>query len=291
MNLLSVAMGLIVGLLAAPILMAATHDEPLAEDQVDLSPKTTANKPFFSRYDVESRQSLLAKGRALLSDVKDSTFGYDEEAFYFLVALVNKMPPDLLKPDEDGTPYAALLSLPSNFRGQPVTLHGAYFSVEPFRVPSLALRKDIPILYACTLREHPLNQVRPLATVVVIDDPTPYLKAMDDVRVKGYFYKVWKYDGTQGVGVAPLLIARRLEKEEVAPVDAGSYGSVVVGKLSVGIVLGVMAILFGGYLLARQYTRGKRGAIRSPVAHKFHLYRPGLPLASDTPPGKGIGSP
>ncbi len=47
---------------------------------------------------------MIQKGKALLSDVKDNDFDYNEEAFYWLVAHVYKFPAELMKPDKDDTP-------------------------------------------------------------------------------------------------------------------------------------------------------------------------------------------
>jgi hypothetical protein len=257
-----------------------------------LTPQETKAPPVFTRYDDESWEKLLEKGKALLGDVKDNTFGYDEEAFYWLAAHVNELPPDFLKPDEECTAYSALLALPSSYRGQPVTLRGVYISVEPFHVPVLALRKDVSTLYACTVREHPLEQVRPLATVIVIDDPTPYLRVFDPVQFKGYFYKIRQYEGTQGIGSAPVLIARRLEPEEVTRADANSYGGTMANKLSIGIALGLLAVVFAGFFLARQFTSARRSAQSARPVHKFRLRRPD-PISfppGGSPTGEGGGS-
>ena len=153
----------------------------------------------------------------LLADVKDSTFGYDEAAFYRLAGEVGKMPDDLLKPDEETLAYKTLLAVPSNFRGQPVTIRGQYMYVAPFEVNIDSLKKDVPKLYECTVRELPMDQVKPICTVVTIENPLGHLKQGDDVITKGFFYKVRAYEGTKGIGYAPMLVARRLEAALAAP--------------------------------------------------------------------------
>ena len=181
-----------------------------------LTPEDYKAPPLFSQYDDATWEALLKKGKTLLGDVKDNTFGYDEAAFYWLVAHVFKMSDDLLKPDEETLAYKTLLAVPSNFRGQPVTLRGQYMYVAPFEVTIEALKKDVPKLYECTVRELPMDQVRPMCTVITIENPLTYLKPGDDVLVKGYFYKVRAFEGTKGPGYAPMIIAKRL-----VPVNPG----------------------------------------------------------------------
>jgi hypothetical protein len=259
--------------------------------------------PIFSRYDDETWQKLLAKGRTLLEDVKDETFGYDEEAFYWLVAHVNKLPPELMKPDSEGVAYKILLSQASALRGTPVTIRGVYMIVSPFNVSIEALRKDVPILYECSIRELPLNEYRPIATVITTEDPMTYLRAGDEVLVKGYFYKVRQYTGNKGVTVAPMLVAQRLEPIGGMPDDAkraGARSSAARGDTFGGAMadpylitmIALIVLMAGGffYIKSRQRSKNAQNATsqRPYRVHKFRLRRPDLP----TPPaGGGPGSP
>jgi hypothetical protein len=268
-----------------------------------LTPEEIKELPLFSRYDDETWQKLLAKGKTLLEDVKDETFGYDEEAFYWLVAHVNKLPPELMKPDSEGVAYKILLSQASALRGTPVTIRGVYMSVAPFNVAIQALRKDAPILYECTIRELPMQEARPIATVITTEDPMTYLRAGDEVLVKGYFYKVRQYQGTKGVGLAPMLVAQRLEPIGGMPDDAkraGARSSAARGDSFGGAMadpylitmIALIVLMAGGffYIKSRQRSKNAQHATsqRSYRVHKFRLRRPDLP----TPPaGGGPGSP
>ena len=244
--------------------------------------------PVFRRYEIP-----WEKGDALLTDVRDETFGYDEAAFYWLVAQVNKLPPDLLKPDKEFTAYRTLLALPSSYRGQPVTIRGAYMSVAPFRVPVLALQKDVPYLYECSIREYPLDEERPIATVVVIEDPTTYIKALDNVQVKGYFYKVRKYQGTKSIGLAPMLIARRIELEESLPSPLVPAASPIRSdQMFLGLMIVGIALLAVAFFALRQRSKGKPHAESIHPVHRFRLRREHRPAApGDSGSGGESGGP
>jgi hypothetical protein len=259
-----------------------------------LTPEEIKELPVFSRYDAATWDKMLQKGNALLEDVKDNTFGYDEEAFYWLVYHVNRLKPDLLKPDDECVPYPSLVALPSSFRGQPVTLTGRYMSAYKFRVPVLALQKDVPFLFECTLKEHPADQVRPVATVITSEDPTLYLHVGDDVRVKGYFYKVRAYQGTRGEGFAPMLIAQRLEPDEGAAPgsgltsDTGRRGGGPFSDPYLVMMIAVVIILMIAFVAVRMQLRKPKPHApreRPNQVHRFRLRRPDR----IEPPGTGGG--
>jgi len=242
--------------------------------QKEMTLEEIKDLPVIKRLDIP-----FEKGEALLGDVKDETFGYGESAFYWLVDKVANMPVEAFKPSGDALPYSALLSLPSGYRGQPVTIRGVYMTVTPFRTPILALRRNVPVLYECIIREHPIEQQRPIATVVVIDDPMTYLKAEDHVVVKGYFYKVRAYKGTMGESICPMLVARRLEPEE------GHRGT-----LSLAYLMGALVLVMGvAFLWIRQRTKAKANAADPRPVHRFRLRRPDRfePPAVTGPGGEG----
>lgn len=268
-----------------PDAKGADEAAKLAPGQKEMTLDEIKDLPILKRLDIP-----YEKGEALLADVKDETFGYGESAFYWLVDKVAKMPLEAFKPDAEFVPYGALLSLPSGYRGTPVTIRGVYIFVTPFRTPVLALRKDVPVLYECTIREHPIDEERPIATVVVTEDPMPYLRADDFVVVKGYFYKVRKYEGTKGVSICPMLIARRLELEEQRPGTA--LRALPAGAntwLPVYLMVGLVVVMGIGFLWIRQRTKAKVNAPGTRPIHRFHLRRPDRPEppADAGPPGEG----
>jgi len=261
-------------------------------------PEPPKKLPLFSQYDDATWEALLKKGNTLLGDVKDNTFGYDEKAFYWLVAHVFKMSDDLLKPDEETLAYKTLLATPSMYRGQPVTLRGQYMYVAPFEVTIEALKKDVPKLYECTVRELPMDQVRPMCTVITIENPLTYLKPGDDVLVKGYFYKIREFEGTKGPGHAPLLIAKRLlpvtEAVGTSTVHTGTPGSGVFSANPYLIpTIAVIAVLMIGFFYVKVRNKPKVHATnrRPNPVHRFRLRRPDLasPPGDARPGGEGGG--
>ena len=285
-----------------PPALAATEESPppappSAEEAKPPETTTGEKKPaaekgreprVLHRFDI-----AWEKGDALLSDVKDNTFGYDEEAFFWVLYKVTKTPPEILKPDEEMMRYSTLLAMPSSHRGHLVTLRGVYLSAAPIRMPVLALQRAIPMFYECNVREEPANQVRPLATVIVIDDPMQYLQAEDSVRVTGYFYKIRQYEGNKGIGFAPMIIAQRLEPETgpVAPVSGGASALPYSDQMRLGVMFAVLAALVIGFFFVRQYIRPKSHATSKPQVHKFRLRRPDRvePPGGGGPGGEGGG--
>jgi hypothetical protein len=265
--------------------------KPLTEEEVK-------ELPPLKRFDIS-----IEKGEELLKDVRDDTFGYDESAFYYMLDKVLKTPADSFKPDAQVTPYKALLAMPSSYRGQAVTIRGVYMTAYPFSPPPLAIWKDVHTVYECSIREPPMNEHRPIATVIVIDDPMTYLRAGDDVLVKGYFYKVRAYEFRRsddaggivtGKDVAPLLIARRLEPEEagspLARLAPGpSLFSVGGDWTCAGLMIAAVLLLGGAFFYLLSRTRAKSHAPSERPVHKFRLRRPDR-IEPPAPGGAGDAS-
>lgn len=251
--------------------------------------------PILKRYEMPTE-----KFEAYLGDVKDHTFGYDEPAFYAIMAFINKLPPKLLVPaaDDEDTPYSQLLAMPSSYRGQPVTIRGAYMLVTPWHVPVAALGKDVPRLFTVTLRELPLEKPMPVATVMVMEDPMTYLTVEDEVRVKGYFYKIRDYEGTKGKGEAPMILARRLEPVggDTTGYIRGSRSTATLGQLISDPLFDLMVVAVVVMIVVFVYVRFRFRPVKKtygknkypfPV-HRFRLRRDDR----HGPPGPtGAGSP
>ena len=277
---------------------APPEEKPAGEEAgpKKLTPEEIRELPILKRFEIPA-DVPIEKIDTILGDVKDETFGYDEPAFYTLVSVVSKLPADLMKPDEETVPYSQLLSTPSSFRGKPVTLRGVYMTVAPWRVPVVAIAKDIPRLFTCTIREKPMEQKRPVATVVVLEDPMPDFKAFDEVRVKGYFYKVRKYEGSKGVGYAPMLVAQRLEPDVSGPrpFEGPAPGSPM---FSLGLYAplaafmgGALIVLFIVFFYVKRMGRSTTDANRKRLPHRIRLQRPDQPgpLEDRGPGGEGGG--
>jgi len=245
--------------------------------------------PLLRRYELP-----LEKGQELLADVQDHTFGYDESAFWWMVHLVAGLPPKAFEPGRGTTGYAQLLAMPSAYRGKPVTIKGAYGSCSPFETPVLAVRKDVPTLYECNIRELPLEEQRPVATVIVLENPMEYLRVWDVVKVRGYFYKVRRYEKQKGgEGLAPMLVAKRLVpegptagREPSSTLDLGST------NVLLAIMIGAILLLGVAYVFLRYKTKATPHAARQGTGHRFQLRRSDRDeSAGDGRPGGESGRP
>jgi len=272
----------------------AADQKPAGTGPRELKLEDIRDLPLLRRYDLP-----FEKGEALLNDVKDETFGYDESAFWWVVSQVEHLPPETFEPKEITAGFPQLLALPKSYRGKLVTIRGMYLTCAPFETPVLAIRKDIPTLYECNIRELPIEEERPVATVICIENPMDYLFRGDIVKVRGFFYKVRAYQGSKGPGLAPMLITRRLVPEgRRLPGAAGEKGGVGRSLLAAGsttcVVLMVAAILvLGGlYFYLRVKTKASPHAPRERTGHRIRLRRPGGDQpAGDTRPGDEGGRP
>jgi len=255
---------------------AQTQEQPKGQKTMRL--EDIKDLPLLKRYELP-----LEKGEQLLADVNDNTFGYDESAFWWLVHMVAGMPVEAFQPGKVTTGYAQLLAMPSAYRGKPVTIRGAYMTCAPFETPVLAIRKDVPTLYECNIRELPLEEERPVATVIVTEDPMAYLQVWDVVKVRGYFYKVRRYKGSKGEGLAPMLVAQRLVPE--GPTGRGPSSTVDMGSTTILLVLMIAAIVLLGvaYVFLRYKTKATPHAAHQGTGHRFQLRRP----HRDEPAGDG----
>lgn len=264
---------------------AETPEQPKGQKTMRL--EDIKDLPILKRYELP-----LEKGDALLADVNDNTFGYDESAFWWVVHQVAGMPVEAFQPDKVTTGYAQLLAMPSAYRGKPVTIRGAYMTCAPFETPVLAIRKDVPTLYECNIRELPLEEERPVATVIVTKDPMAYLRVWDVVKVRGYFYKVRRYKGSKGEGLAPMVVAQRLVPE--GPTRQGPSSTVDMGSTTILLVLMIAAIVLLGvaYVFLRYKTKATPHAAHQGTGHRFQLRRPDRDEpAGDGGPGSEGGQP
>jgi len=258
---------------------------PKTLDEEDLS-----HLPVLGRFNLP-----FEKGRDMLADVKDDTFSYDEPAFYWLIELLSRPNAERLTPGpgDENLPFEQLMATPSSFRGQIVTLQGVYARVSPWKVPVEAIARKVPTLYTCEIREEPLDRLMPVATVIVLEDPMPHFKMGDEVRVKGYFYKVRQYEGDQSVSFAPMIIAQRIEPA-VLPVTGGSsrLPTSLVGLFKdpgTAIMLALILVMVIAFFFIRSRVKARSHATsKMPyLRHRFRLQRDDR---TGTPGPDGTGS-
>jgi len=255
---------------AEPAPKKSPPGKPIGDGMREMTLDEIRDLPVLKRLDLP-----FEKGEAWLSDVKDYTFHYDESALWWLVHLVGKLPEVAFKPDAMVTGFLELLATPTAHRGKPVTIRGVYLTASPLPTPVLALRKDIPMLYVCNIRELPTTERRPIATVIVIEDPMTYLKQYDTVRVKGYFYKIRRYEDNQGnQHDAPMLVGRRLELAQQEPVSLPARPGMSRDQVLLAFMIPLVVLLAGAFLWLRHRNKARYHAASARPIHRFRLRRP-----------------
>ncbi len=150
----------------------------------------------------------LSHGLALLRDVRDNVFSFDDPAFYWFCRFVKRAAPaadDQISETETGVPWHFLLERPSDYRGRLVVIAGRLLRRSQFEMTN---RREVGTLYQCELVE---AGTRAICTVIVTEDPQA-IPIRSWVRTKGYFIKVRAFRTDAGTtGAGPLLVARRLE--------------------------------------------------------------------------------
>ena len=150
----------------------------------------------------------LARGLALLRDVRDNVFSFDDPAFYWFCRFVRRDAPAAayqISETETSVPWRFLLERPSDYRGGLVVIAGRLLRRSQFEVTN---RREVGTLYQCELVE---AGTRAICTVIVTADPQA-IPIRSWVRTKGYFIKVRAFRTDAGMaGAGPLLVARCLE--------------------------------------------------------------------------------
>ncbi len=150
----------------------------------------------------------LKHGLALLRDVRDNVFSFDDPAFYWFCRFVKRdalVAAYQIGESETSVPWRFLLERPSDYRGRLVVIAGRLLRRSQFEVTN---RRDVGTLYQCELVE---AGTRAICTVITTEDPQA-IPLRSWVRTKGYFIKVRAFRTDAGAaGAGPLLVARRLE--------------------------------------------------------------------------------
>jgi hypothetical protein len=195
----------------------------------------------------------FAAGQALLSDVRDGSFSFDEPAFYWLARRVKFADPDSafdITEDEVLVPWKYLLERPSDYRGQLVLIEGSL--ARKYAWTSQGLGYDLGQLHQAELFD---PRSRGFCTVVCIE-PLDNVPVNAWVRGKGYFLKVRQFQTADGAaGYAPLLVARRLAavQQPISVTDSVRWSTGRWGGLAWGATL--LALLLGGWWVLRRHAR------------------------------------
>jgi hypothetical protein len=227
---------------------------PLAADEFfappDLDNRDPSPRPVAARSDYASADPHLDP--ELLAGVKDNTLGVraeEAEAFFAvldqarhvpLTALAEIAPPKVL--------HADLMSEPALYRGEPITIVGDLWRLHEF--PASSNPYDLTRLYEAWIFTSDSGP-RPYRVVAsaVDGDLKPGADRRTPVRVTGYFFKREGYESSDGVQVAPTLLAGRIERHGALTATAAERDQLpmMLGVVvALGLILAATLVSFAG---------------------------------------------
>lgn len=165
------------------------------------------------------RRSTQA-GVALLADIEDGEFSFDDEGFYWFCGFLREHPDALARTDcqgEDVVPWQYLMERPSDYRGRAVCIEGRFLREQP--PYDVDTRPGVGRLRQVDMGVAGSNAI---ATLVLVDPP-PKTPKRSLIRAHGFFIKVrsFRTEGG-GEGAGPLFVARSFEILESAGGFAGT---------------------------------------------------------------------
>lgn len=229
-------------------------DTPLEPDEFRAPPDFDGREPVppsresVVRADVTEAEPHLDKG--LLSAVRDNTLGIradESEAFFRILDHVRRVPGSSLeKAAKDGVQYVNLMTDPTLYRGEPVTIIGDLWGLYEF--PASPNAYGLTRLYEAWIftSDSSTHPYRVVATGLG-DHLKPGHDQRTPVRVTGYFFKREGYESKGGLHVAPTLLARRITRyrSPSAPPPADGLAPLMLGVVvAIGLILSATLISF-----------------------------------------------
>jgi len=195
-----------------------------------------------------SPKSLATEVNGDLSLVKDNTYFRPQEhaPWFDLFAQLKAMNAQQLKNESPPEmTYAQLLKQPALYRGRIVTVRGTALREEVVRPPENAL--GIQSYHRLWLQ--PAGGGQWPFVVYCLELPERFPRGKDigaSVSVTGFFFKNWSYAWKDGLGLAPVVLARGPDWSEAAVRPASepiAWQSVVVGVVGASM-FAVVAVWF-----------------------------------------------
>lgn len=181
--------------------------------------------------------SAAAEALVRLEEPVEDGAPVEEVAFYRFLTQVAALPESAWQGAARRVGPAELMEFPHRFRGRLVEVVGAVLETSPWELPGnpSGLRRVFLV--------HLLGEGDALLTVVLTEDPGAWHRG-DGVRVRGLFFKVWRYRSRGGGWEeAPLVVARRLVRTPVPEVGArpgeALLGLAVAGGMALVVLLAV----------------------------------------------------
>lgn len=242
---------------------------PAAQQQAHRPPQDIVETIKTEEVIIEPPSGVTFEGNALvpanppltdrefdLSAIKDNTFFRAEENKAWFGILERLQDAQAGKPSQDSVgeiTYAQLIEQPEVYRGQVVTVDGTVMREELLHAPV----NDIGLEQYHRLVVRPTGGgVWPIM-VYSLDLPEKFPRGAEiraDITVNGIFFKNWSYSWQEGLGLAPVILAKTVEWQP-APVVKPSHKTITLS--GVVSVIGAAAALatFVGWLAWRQTRR------------------------------------
>lgn len=186
--------------------------EPLADSHQDdlLSTETPPRLPAAEYRYTEVSESLSALD---FSSVKDNTYfrSEEQEVWFKLFAHLMETDSETLQAKSAGTvAYAQLVDQPEAYRGKVVTILGRVLRTE--NIEPVANQAGITSYYRLWIAPAGGGNYPFVVYSVTLPEAFPQGdQPTESVKVHGYFFKKWSYSWDEGLGVAPVLLAKQIE--------------------------------------------------------------------------------
>ncbi len=207
-----------------------------------------------------SSDALLAASAEALGRVRDVSFfrSADHAAWSEVCGTLRTEAGDAARPPAREVALGELLAMPESYRGRPVRLRGTLRRLEQLDPP--AGGREVGRYWQGWLEP----AVGPAAPMIVhlLDLPAGMptgLAIREPVIIDGYFLKTAAYRATDGVRVAPLILASTAIRP-VASSAATKPGDWSLGLLAAGTLSAVVAALGFGFLAGGRGRRRHRPA-------------------------------
>ncbi len=182
-----------------------------------------------------------------LSAVKDNTFFRAEEnqAWFGILDRLRKARADDLDRDSLGeVTYAQLIKQPDVYRGKSVAIRGTVMREELLPAPTNDL--GIEKYHRLVIRPEG-GGVWPIVVYSLVL-PEKFPRGDDihaDVQVNGIFFKNWSYSWQEGLGLAPVILAKTVGWQPTAIAKTSRTEVTVPGV--VGVIAAAIAALVGWF--------------------------------------------
>jgi hypothetical protein len=220
---------------------------PAQRDELIIGPATT-EATFAGNTLVATPDNASAK-RFDLSAVRDNTyFRPEENAAWFAVWewLQMASPQDLEPTIKGDVSYAQFIEQPEVYRGELVNVRGVVHREELLDAPA----NDVGIKQYHRLILRPKGGgVWPIV-VYCWELPESFPRGdvvRADVEVSGVFFKNWSYSWDEGLGLAPVVLARALHWQPATVVQPARTEVSLVGVLSVVAGAALIAAIVGWF--------------------------------------------